>query len=135
MPNLSPNSKRELSTCHPDLQKVLKQAIEFFDFTVLKGHRTEEEQDEAVRKGFSKVNWPQGKHNSVPSHGVDIAPWVRGQGIPWANSQLFHYMAGIVMGIAVASNVKLRWGGDWNRNNRSGDESFKDLGHFELDHE
>lgn len=90
-----------------------------------------------VRQRKSRLAWPDSKHNVENdgdlSRAVDIAPWIPGRGIDWDNSEHFHYMAGIVLGVAHKLGVKLRWGGDWNRNQFSGDEKFLDLVHFELD--
>lgn len=112
--------------------------IGLFDFTVLEGHRGEEAQNRAYAKGLSKLPWPRGKHNSSPSKAVDIAPYP----IDWgdgetplkaeATRQRFCYLAGFVMAVALQREISLRWGGDWNGNRDTRDESFRDLGHFEI---
>lgn len=137
MPKFSGRSKARLDTCHPDLQKVMNAVVEIFDISVLEGLRDEATQNEYQRQGKSRLRWPNSKHNSeaVPpvSHAVDIAPYIPGIGIDWNNEKMFHYMAGIVMAVAHSLNIKIRWGGDWNRNQYSGDEKFLDMVHFELD--
>ena len=42
------------------------------------------------------------------------------------------YFAGMVMGIAKAKGIGVRWGGDWNQNKDLEDNGFDDLPHFEL---
>ena len=49
--------------CHEDLQKIFKYVIAFFDHTIICGHRTEEKQNQAYKKGYSKLKYPNSKHN------------------------------------------------------------------------
>lgn len=128
MARFSRASERALGTCHESIQGVLREAIKEFDFTVLCGHRGKEEQEKAFAEGTSKVRWPKGKHNCSPSLAVDIAPYP----IDWKDHERFTYLAGRVMGIAQVLGVKLRWGGDWDRDTEVQDEGFRDIGHFEL---
>ena len=132
MPILSQKSLAQLATCHPDLQRVVREAIKYFDFTVIEGHRGKDAQEAAYAKGLTKVRWPNGKHNQTPSLAVDIAPYP----IDWSESKKAHerfvYMAGIVMATAARMGVRLRWGGDWNQNQDMRDEGFRDYPHFEL---
>lgn len=128
MPRFSNRSKMALETCHPDLQKVFTEAIKHIDFMVLEGHRGQEAQDKAWRSGYSKVRWPNGKHNKNPSLAVDIAPYP----IAWGDTERFVYFAGYIMGIASQLGIKLRWGGDWDQDTQVTDERFRDYGHFEL---
>ena len=129
MPRFGTISLARLDTCHPDLQRVLRKVIEAGpDFTVLCGHRNQVEQDRAVAEGKSQARWPTSRHNTSPSGAVDIAPWP----IDWDDWNRFRLLAGYVMGVADALDVKLRWGGDWNKNYAEGDERFRDLPHFEL---
>lgn len=128
MPKFSEASKRELASCHPDLQRVLNEAIKHIDFTVLEGHRGEEEQNAAHAAGRSKLKFPQSNHNLKPSQAVDIAPYP----IDWQDWRRFDFLAGYVKGIASQMGVELRWGGDWDSDNEMADQTFHDLPHFEL---
>lgn len=128
MPSFSKTSAARLHTCHVDLQSVCNEAIKRIDFSVLEGHRGEEKQNEAFAKGFSKLRWPHGKHNGVPSRAVDLAPVP----LDWNNVAAFHELARIVLEVAAELGIPLRWGGDWNRNGKTNDETFRDLPHFEL---
>lgn len=133
MPTFSTASRRQLATCDPKLQRVLEEAIQFYDFTIIEGHRGKEAQNAAYAKGTSKVRFPHGKHNSLPSRAVDLAPYP----IDWSNNQKalerFVYLAGVVMCCARRLQIPLRWGGDWDRDDDTRDEgSFRDYPHFEL---
>jgi peptidoglycan L-alanyl-D-glutamate endopeptidase CwlK len=123
----SERSKKNLSECHPDLQAVAVEAIKIIDFAVLEGHRPREEQEKAFHKGLSKVQWPESNHNKKPSEAMDIAPYP----IDWNNKERFYYLAGIIMGIAHAKGIELRYGGDWDRDGDITDQNFMDLVHFE----
>jgi peptidoglycan L-alanyl-D-glutamate endopeptidase CwlK len=125
MPHFSSTSKRRLATCHPDLQYIMNKLIEIYDVTIVCGHRPEDEQNKAYDEGKSQLRWPQSKHNSNPSLAVDVGPYSSElHNIDWENENAFHYMAGLIIGIADASGINLKWGGHW--------KSFKDMPHFEL---
>jgi len=120
MATFSARSKNKLSQCHPDLQNLMNAAIEHYNFTVLCGHRGQEEQDAAYSKGTSKLKYPMSKHNKIPSLAVDIAPYP----IEWRNTYKFEVLAHIVKGLAKEMNIDIVWGGDW--------KTFKDYPHYEL---
>lgn len=128
MPTLGKRSLEHFATLHPDLQRVVEEAIKVTDFTVLVGHRGEAEQNAAFAAGKSKLKWPKSAHNTLPSDAVDLAPYP----IDWSDRERFCYLAGVVMACAARIGVKLRWGGDWNGNGVFSDETFSDLPHFEL---
>ncbi len=129
MPRLSNTSERRLATCHSDLQRVIRAAIERGpDFAVLCGHRTREDQERCCREGRSQLHWARSMHNRQPSLAVDIAPWP----VNWDDPNRFRILAGYVLGTAHALGVELRWGGDWDRDFEEHDERFRDLPHYEL---
>ena len=133
MPQFSVRSKKRLKQCDPRLQKILNHAIKEVDFTILCGHRNEEDQNEAYRTGKSTKRWPQSKHNKKPSLAVDVAPWFGPQvKIDWDDLLAFARLAGYFEAIADHLGIRIRWGADWNENGRSRDERFIDAGHFEL---
>jgi peptidoglycan L-alanyl-D-glutamate endopeptidase CwlK len=136
MPRLSESSKAKLATCDPRLQEILNEAILYVDFVVLQGHRGEAEQNEAYRTGKSKLKWPHGNHNSMPSRAVDIAPWLPGVKIDWTDLIAFGRLMGIVQALGARKGIKLRFGVDWDGDFRSvgpdPDESFLDAPHVEL---
>lgn len=128
MPHFGPASLERLTNVHPDLRRVLDEAIKHVDITVLCGHRGEEEQNLHFQQGRSKLKWPDSKHNSLPARAVDIAPYP----VDWKNVRQFYLFSGFVLGVASQMGVKLRWGGDWDRDWDVLDNRFNDLPHFEL---
>jgi len=128
MPTLGKASMERLNTCDPRLQNIITSVVEHFDCTVTCGHRTEEEQEEAFRTGKSTVQFPNSKHNSLPSKAVDVVPCP----VDWNDLKRFYYFAGFVMATAEAQGVKLRFGGDWNGDTQVKDNNFNDLPHFEI---
>ena len=142
MPKFSKKSLDRLAQLDPALQSILHVAIKYGpDFTILTGHRRRREQEEAVRKGLSRVHWPNGKHNSLPSTAVDIAPWPidwgEGKSRPARETQeainRFRRLCSFIMGVAVGMGVELRWGGDWDRDWSELDEKgLRDFGHLEI---
>ena len=129
MPKFSDRSLHRLTTCHTDIRRVLHKAIERGpDFTILCGHRDQEEQDKAFAEGKSQLRYPRSKHNKLPSLAVDIAPYP----IDWNDLNRFRFLAGYVLGIAAGMDVGLRWGGDWDRDYEEKDERFRDMPHFEI---
>ena len=128
MPRFGTKSRGRLSSCHPDLQKVFNQVIKEIDCSILCGQRGEKEQNKAFDEGRSKVRFPDGRHNANPSNAVDVAPYP----LDWEDRERFHLFAGYVLGIADSMGIKLRWGGDWDRDWTVKDNKFDDLPHFEI---
>jgi peptidoglycan LD-endopeptidase CwlK len=134
MPNYGSVSQARLESCAPDLRKVFNVVIDYMDNTILCGHRSEEAQNKAFRTGRSKVQWPNGKHNTEPSEAVDAAPWP----INWKDRERMTYFAGMVVMTAqllfAEGHIEhlIRWGGDWDKDTEVADNGFDDLVHFEL---
>lgn len=126
MPRFSDASHKRLQTCHPDLIRLFEYVVQYFDCSVIEGARDEETQREYVRTGRSKTM--NSKHITAPSLAVDVAPYP----IDWANRDRFYYFAGFVKGVADNMGIKIRWGGDWDSDTQTKDQSFFDLPHFEL---
>ena len=135
MPKFSQKSSNRLNTCHPDIQKVMNEAIKHFDFAVLSGFRSPKEQLELYKQGreFKDGKWvkvgrvvtnvdgvnTKSNHNYSPSRAIDIAPYP----IDWDDIERFEQMAVVVIDCANKLGVELVWGGDWH---------MKDYPHFEL---
>ena len=114
-------STRRLLTCTPELQEVLNEAIKHFDFSIIWGHRGKFHQNRVFDEGYSKVQWPNSRHNSLPSEAVDIVPYPGG----FKNKdKTFTEMATYMLSAASKCGVPLFWGGHWR--------SFKDLAHFQI---
>lgn len=126
-------SERKIKTCDTRLQLIFYKILEFYDHTILCGHRGEEEQTIAFQEGFSQTPWPESEHNPLPSNAVDAVPYL---GKPWdfqdPNLEALHFFAGIVRSVAYQYKIGIRWGGDWNSNFVYEDETFRDLYHYEL---
>ena len=120
MPIFSARSRANLSTCHPDIQRVLEAAIKRVDFAVICGHRSMAEQNRCYQEKASEHQWPNSRHNSLPSQAVDCAPVP----IDWDDIQGFRDMAKVILEVAKEVGVELQWGGDWF--------TFKDFVHFQL---
>lgn len=108
-----------LNTCHPDLILIMNELIKEMDVSILCGERGEKEQNEAYKKGNSKLKYPQSKHNKSPSLAVDVAPYP----IDWNNIERFNEMCDKIEEIANRLNIRVRMGRDF---------SFKDYPHVEL---
>jgi len=135
MNNFSETSKERLKTCHRDLQTLFGHVIQDYDCTIICGQRGEKEQNEAFEAGFSKLKYPDSKHNGKPSLAVDVAPYEKG--VDWGKLQSA-FFAGYVKGVAdrlyrigVISH-KIRLGIDWDSDNDIDDTKFWDACHFEI---
>ena len=128
MPEFGAKSKERLETCDDKLQQLFNEVVKHYDCTVLCGHRSKSDQDEAVRAGNSKLAWPNSKHNAYPSKAVDVVPFP----IDWQDTSRFYHFAGFVLATAIKLGIKVRFGGDWNGDLQFRDEKFKDLPHWEL---
>ena len=128
MPKFGKRSLKGLSTCDKRLQKVFNEVIKTVDCSVLEGHRHQTRQDALYKEGKTKVKFPHGRHNSLPSRAVDVCPYP----IDWSDRERFHLFSGFVLGIAKSMGIKLRWGGDWNMNWEVDDNKFDDFPHFEV---
>lgn len=127
------NSTKRLSECHPDLQLLFHEVIRHWNCAVLTGRRGEQEQNQTFREGRSKLKYPHSTHNKKPSRGADVIPWFpKPPHIRWNDREAFYCFGGFVLGIAAKMGIKIRWGGDWDRDEELHDQTFFDLPHFEL---
>ena len=128
MPKFGKKSTENLLTCDKRLQNLFNKVIKHFDCSVTKGYRNEKDQNNAYKEGNSKVLFPNGKHNSLPSFACDVAPYP----IDWNDTKRFYYFSGFVKGVAASMGISIIWGGDWNDNTQINDQNFNDLVHFEI---
>lgn len=128
MPKFSKISEDRLSTCHPDIQKVWREVIKYYDCICICGHRGEQEQNEAFESKKSHLKWPESAHNKFPSMAIDSVPYP----LNWKDENQMRVFAGFVLGVATMMGIKLRWGGDWNRDWNVDENKFNDFPHFEL---
>ena len=138
MARFSNLSRERLASCDTRLQLVMNKVITLFDITVLEGHRSVQRQTELYAQGRTVPGQivttidgirRRGKHNWKPSKAVDVAPYP----LDWNDRERFVYMAGLILGVAHANGIDLRWGGDWDEDNDLKDHnSPMDLPHFEV---
>lgn len=106
-------SEERLSECHPDLQRLVREAAKgvdegdlayagIRDMTVLCGFRGKDEQDAAVASGASESPWPLSKHNRMPADAVDVSPYP----VDW-NEKRLEILHAYVAGIAHAMGIDL----------------------------
>jgi peptidoglycan L-alanyl-D-glutamate endopeptidase CwlK len=120
MYKLGERSIMRLQGVHPDLVKVVKNAIDIstVDFTVLEGRRSPERQKVLVEAGASQTL--NSRH--ITGHAVDLGAWVDDQ-VDWS-WPLYARIAGAMKIAAKDLNIPIEWGGDW--------KTFKDGPHFQL---
>ena len=124
MPRFGKTSKKRLKGEDDRLVKVLNELIKIMDVTIIEGLRTGERQKELLKKGATKVKYS--KH--MEGKAVDLSPYP----IDWENRDGFHYMGGMIRGIAKQLDIKVRWGGDWDSDGDVKDNGFDDLVHVEI---
>lgn len=118
---LSQRSERALEGVHPELVKVVRQALSLspVDFVVIEGLRTRERQQELLNSG--KTRTLNSRH--LTGHAVDVVPLVNSV-IPWEDWSAFEQVSVAMKQAARASGIPLIWGGDW--------VTFRDGPHYEL---
>lgn len=154
MPKFGKTSRNRLEQAHVDIELVCNEAVSIIDFSVLCTFRNQQEQNRAYDKGYSKVIWPNGKHNIKPSHAVDVAPYysekphIRWPVVPdqkltkkiyekklakyIKEVAMFYSLGSILVTIAKSYNIKWRWGADWDSDWDFMDQNFDDIAHHEL---
>ena len=128
MPSFGISSKEQLASCHPLLQLIFNKVIEHYDCSALEGARSKSRQNFLFGQRKSKVQWPNSKHNKLPSEALDAVPYP----VDWTDREQFSHFAGYVKGVADVLGIPIIWGGDWDDDNKVSDNIFDDLGHFEL---
>lgn len=135
MAHFGNTSSKRLMTCHPALQELMMRVVKRRDCMVACGHRTAEAQNEAYDKGFSKLKFPDSKHNKTPSMAVDVVPWPE----KWSDVEAFIELAEIIRGEwdlmddEDKKGLKLRWGGNWSTmGHEPNTTGFIDLPHWEV---
>ena len=124
MPRFSKRSLSRLETCNPYLQYLFKEIVKNFDCSILEGKRSLEDQKELLKEGATKTL--DSAH--LTGDAVDVAPYP----IDFEDRDRFHYFGGFVLGTARQMGIEVIWGGDWDNDTKTKDNSFDDLVHFEL---
>lgn len=117
---LGQRSKDRLSGVHPDLVKVIEEAIKEspLDFSITEGLRTRERQKELFDAGKSQTM--NSRH--LTGHAVDIAV-IKDGTVTW-DSKYYIPVLDHIKTIAKQFNIPIVCGGDW--------VTFKDYPHIEL---
>ena len=118
--SFGPKSKERLSGVHPDLVRVIEEAIKEspYDFSITQGLRTLEQQQALFNAGKSKTL----RSRHLTGHAVDIAVIDNGT-VTW-DFDKYKVVADHIKDVAKLNDVPINWGGDW--------VTFKDGPHFEL---
>jgi peptidoglycan L-alanyl-D-glutamate endopeptidase CwlK len=111
------------------------------DYTIIHGWRGEEVQTVLFESGASKKPWPESTHNNeeeepdgvrMPcSLAIDFGVLIGGK-IPWGDTHAFAVVAGVWFAAAKEQGAVLRWGGDWDMDGSTEDQTFMDWGHVEI---
>ncbi len=139
-------SSNKLITVHPELQQVAKIALARspYDFSIIHGWRGEDVQNALFDSGASMKPWPESKHNVIVETGdaydhsepcseaIDFGPFIPGIGIPWNDTHIFAVIAGCLFAAASERGVIIRWGGDWDSDGSTKDQTLMDYGHVEI---
>ena len=136
MPSFSPTSQARLDSCHPDIIKVINAVVAVTDCTIIEGQRAVETQREDYRTGKSKINpddpeqLEKAMHVKSPSLAIAALPYP----VDWQDKERIACYAGFVLGTAHQYGVRLRWGGNWDRDLTvlNATAGFFDGPHFEL---
>lgn len=127
----------KLDTVYPLLRNVAVRALEMspYDITIIHGWRGEDIQNALYDSGASQKQWPYSKHNntlnSEPlSLAIDFGPWVNGR-VPWDDTHIFAIIAGCFFAAAKELEVTIRYGGDWDTDGSTKDQTLMDWGHIE----
>jgi|TARA_Y100000310_G_scaffold7110_1_gene7838 peptidoglycan L-alanyl-D-glutamate endopeptidase CwlK len=124
MPRFGKRSRERLKGVDARLVNVLNELIKIMDVTIIEGVRSAERQAELLEKGATKVKYSR----HMEGKAVDLAPYP----IDWNNRDGFYYMGGMIRGIAQQMGLKVRFGGDWDSDGDTKDNSFDDLVHVEI---
>ena len=133
-------SNAALATADNILRVIALKVLEIKDHSVLKGHRPQGEQNAAYygNPQRSKLKWPDGKHNALPSRAIDVQTYpLPSETLPaleyeriLREEQL--YLLGLYVGVASEMGTMLRTGADWDRDGEIADNGFDDFYHVEL---
>lgn len=134
---LGKQSKNNLKGVHPNLVKVIEEAIKEtpIDFTITSGVRTLKEQQALYAQGRTKPGGIVTKADGIKNksnhqakadgygHAIDLCPYVNGQ-LDWDNENNFRVISAHVLATAKCLGIKVVWGGNF--------KSILDLPHYEL---
>ncbi|MEZ8619097.1 M15 family metallopeptidase [Vibrio splendidus] len=123
---LSVRSQNKMRGVHPDLQRVVRRALELtpFDFGITSGQRSAKEQNALFKKGASQLDGYSKKSRHQTGHAIDFVVYDENSQVTWGFSY-YEQVSWAFKQAARELDVPIVWGGDW--------VSFKDGPHVELD--
>ena len=132
-------STEKLGTCDSRLAAIARVALSRspYDITIVWGGRGRDIQNALYDSGASHKQFPHSKHNTLDgigglaSEAIDFAPWVDGA-IPWDDTHIFAVIAGLFYAAATELGQTVRWGGDWDTDGSTQDQTLMDYGHIEI---
>jgi peptidoglycan L-alanyl-D-glutamate endopeptidase CwlK len=136
-------SKAKLLTCHPVLAMIADDVLELtpYDITIIHGLRGEDVQNALFDSNVSHKRYPHSRHNKTNdnrvadpysmSDALDFAPYVDGK-IYWNDTHIFALIAGLFIAAAHKRGYTLRYGGDWDSDGKTTDQTLMDWGHIEI---
>ena len=124
-------SKRHRQSIDWHLNAVSDRVLKIRNHSIIQGHRNEADQNAAFDRGDSKLRWPDGNHNCIPSKALDMQPWPMPDDEQALREDL-SYLAGLYVGIGPTMGVILRWGGSWDRSGEIENNKFFDGFHIEI---
>lgn len=133
----SQRSKNNLLGVHPDMVRLMKEAIKYcpVDFTITDGVRTTEQQRALYNQGritpgkiVTQVDGVNKKSNHQAKedgfgYAVDLYPYYN-RTVHVNDAKNLKMIADHIKEVAKQLNITIQWGGDWR--------TFKDYPHFEL---
>ena len=132
----STTSLAELNSCDPRLIRLFNEAIKYMDIRIIYGHRGKTVQNALYDAKRSMVKYPNSKHNSLPSLGVDACPhpcnWTALDNSDLKEWGRFYAFVGFIRALAITMDIPLRVGADWDGDFNLKDQNFDDLAHFEI---
>lgn len=122
---MNKKSIEKLNTCHPDIIRLVQAVDEVYPIQCICGHRGEKDQNAAFAGKFSKLKFPNSKHNKTPSLAADLVPDPdrNPATIDWGDIKSFELMCLTIEQKADELGIKIRLGRDFK---------FKDYPHLEL---
>jgi peptidoglycan L-alanyl-D-glutamate endopeptidase CwlK len=122
---MNKNSREKLATCHPNIIRLAIAVNNIYPIQCICGHRNELDQEKAFQNGFSKLKYPDSKHNKKPSLAADFVPDPdkNSKTLDWNDIEEFERMCLVFEQVADDMDIKIRLGRDFK---------FVDFPHCEL---
>ena len=130
-------SRKQLVSADTRLHRIAYAVLATKDHSIIKAHRSERDQGIAFAAGHTKLEWPHGKHNELPSKALDVRTYP----VPEADTEYKAermlreeqlYLLGLYVGVAAQMGITLRTGADWDRDGEIADNGFDDFFHVEI---